>query len=60
MAKGRERAALLGRLTGADEAAVWHWGFIQTAATALVLMQIGQSGLARQMLAIAEAWCGAK
>lgn len=55
--EGRRRCAMLSRLTGADEQGVWEWGFLQTVSTSLVLLQIGQEPLARQMLHVAECWC---
>jgi len=53
---GRERAALLSRLTGADEESILHWGYLQTVSTSLVLLQIGGTELAQKMLKTAEAW----
>lgn len=55
---GRERCAYLHRLTGADTEAIWQWGFIQSVATGLLLVQIGQETEGRQMLTVAEAWSG--
>lgn len=54
---GRARCALLHRLTGADEEAIWHWGYLQTVSTSLVLLQIGQKELAQNMLRTAQCWC---
>ena len=56
--EGRRRCAMLSRLTGADEQGVWEWGFLQTVSTSLILLQIGQEPLAREMLAVAERWSG--
>ncbi len=55
---GHARCELLHRLTGADKASIWQWGFLQTVSTSFVLMQIGQADLARKMLSVAEAWAG--
>jgi len=53
---GRARCELLHALTGADKASIWQWGFLQMVSTGFVLLQIGQSELAREMLDIAEQW----
>lgn len=55
--KGRERCELISRLTGADAAGIWEWGFLQTVSTAMILLQIGEEELGGQMLKTAEAWC---
>lgn len=54
--KGRERAEFLSRLTGVDSQDIWEWGYLQMVATALVLLQIGQTELGMKMLGIAEKW----
>lgn len=53
---GRARCALLHSLTGADEASIWQWGFLQTVSTSFVLLQIGKPELAHKMLGTAEKW----
>ena len=54
---GKKRCRLLADLTGADETAVWQWGFLQTVSTSLILLEIGQKQLAEEMLRTAELWC---
>lgn len=55
--RGRQRSELLSRLTGVDAQSIWEWGFLQMVSTSLILLQIGEKPLARQMLDIAESWC---
>lgn len=56
MTKGRERSRFLSELTGVPAEDIWAWGFLQMAATAMILHQIGQEELSRTMLSIAEKW----
>lgn len=56
MKRGLERCAYLSRLTGVDARGIWEWGYLQTVSTSLVLLQIGQTDLAEQMLRTALAW----
>jgi len=53
---GWQRCRFLSRLTGVDEHDIWQWGYLQMTATALVLLDIGQTEQAQQMLHICEAW----
>ena len=57
MRLGRERSEYLSRLTGVPAQDIWEWGFLQMVSTSLILLQIGEEPLGRQMLGIAEAWC---
>lgn len=54
--KGKQRCEYLHRLTGVSKQAIWEWGYIQTVSTAFVLLQIGQEGVGRKMLCVAESW----
>lgn len=54
---GKKRCRLLADLTGADEKAIWQWGFLQTVSTSMILLEIGQKPLAEEMLKTAELWC---
>lgn len=54
--KGRERCALLHRLTGVPRQAIWEWGYLQTVSTSLILLQTGRNELGRKMLRVAEHW----
>lgn len=54
--KGKERCRYLCRLTGVSEEAIWEWGYLQTASTAFVLLQIGQEEAGQKMLRVAECW----
>jgi streptomycin 6-kinase len=56
LALGRERCALLARLTGVDPAPIWEWGFIERITTGLVLKQIGMEALAKEFFAVAGIW----
>lgn len=53
---GRQRCEYLSHLTGADKEAIWHWGFIQSVSTGLLLTQMGLVQEGSQMLSTAEAW----
>lgn len=53
---GIERSQWLGKLTGADEDAIWQWGFMERVSTGLVMMEIGLHPEGREMLQIADAW----
>lgn len=53
---GRERSHFLSKLTGIPAQDIWAWGYLQMVATALILLQIGQTALGRKMLSIAEHW----
>ena len=55
-ALGRERCALLAKLTGVDPDAIWEWGFVERVSTGLLCLEIGASGAGRHILAIADEW----
>ena len=50
------RAEFLHRLTGVDVQEILEWGYLQMVATSLILLQIGEEVLGREMLDIAQAW----
>lgn len=56
---GRRRCELLARLTGVDPEPIWQWGFIERVSTGLLLHQLGEPRLAREFLAVADAWAAA-
>ena len=51
----RERCALLSRLTGVDQRAIWEWGFIERVSTGLLALRVGSEQVGSDMLAVAEA-----
>ena len=51
----RERCALLTRLTGVDQRAIWEWGFIERVSTGLLALRVGSEQVGSDMLAVAEA-----
>lgn len=53
---GRRRCELLARLTGVDPELIWQWGFIERVSTGLLLHQLGEPRLAKEFLAVADAW----
>ena len=55
--RGHERSEYLSRLTSVPAQDIWEWGFLQMVSTSLILLQIGEEPLGRQMLDIAEQWC---
>lgn len=56
---GRQRCALLALLTGADERAIWQWGFIERVSTGLALLELGLREEAADSLAVATAFTSA-
>jgi streptomycin 6-kinase len=60
VALGRKRCALLSRLTGADETAIWQWGYLETLVNGLLYTESRQDELAAGFLAVAEAWSRAE
>ncbi|MEM7020831.1 MAG: aminoglycoside phosphotransferase family protein [Pseudomonadota bacterium] len=56
---GRARCALLNKLTGIDETAIWQWGFIERVSTGLTAIQIGMVEEGKAMLAVADIWANA-
>ena len=53
---GRERCALLSRLTGVAEEPIWQWGFLERVSTGLLLKEMGLDAQAANFLAVADAW----
>jgi streptomycin 6-kinase len=60
VALGRKRCALLAKLSGADEAAIWQWGYLETLVNGLLYTESRQAQLAAEFLAVAEAWARAE
>lgn len=56
---GRRRCRLLAQLTGVEPEPIWQWGFIERTSTGLLLMKLGLDRLAREFLAVADAWARA-
>jgi streptomycin 6-kinase len=59
VALGRKRCALLAKLSGADETAIWQWGYLETLVNGLVYTESRQDDLAAGFLAVAEDWASA-
>ena len=59
MRLGWRRCHRLARLTGVEPLPIWQWGFIERVSSGLLLLKLGCEGLAREFLAVAEAWAGA-
>lgn len=53
---GRERCALLARLSGVAPQPIWEWGFIERVSTGLLLLKIGAATVGRDTLAVADLW----
>jgi streptomycin 6-kinase len=53
---GRERCALLSRLTGVQESAIWQWGFMERLVNGLRYMEVGPEENAVEFLAVVDAW----
>jgi streptomycin 6-kinase len=56
VAAGRKRCALLSRLTGVSENAIWQWGFIERLVNGLRYLEIGAEENATEFLGVVEAW----
>jgi len=56
VALGRDRCALLSRLTGVEPNAIWQWGFIETLVNGLSYLEIGPKENAAQFLSVVNAW----
>ena len=56
LALGLARCRTLAALSGADERAIWQWGFMERVSTGLLLLRIGLAEEGRQTLAIADLW----
>ena len=57
---GRERCALLARLTAVDETAIWQWGLIEQLVNGLLYKEVGSDSSAAPFLSVAEAWAKAE
>jgi streptomycin 6-kinase len=55
VASGRERCALLSRLTGVPQSAIWQWGFIERLVNGLRCIEVGSEETAVEFLAVVEA-----
>ena len=56
VASGRKRCALLSRLTGVQQSAIWQWGFIERLVNGLRYIEVGPEANAVEFLAVVEAW----
>jgi len=59
VAKGRERCALLSRLTGVEPGAIWQWALIERLVNGLSYLEVGPLEYAPQFLTVAQAWAEA-
>jgi streptomycin 6-kinase len=60
VALGHKRCALLAKLSGADETAIWQWGYLETLVNGLLYTESRQEDLANGFLDVAEAWARAE
>jgi streptomycin 6-kinase len=60
VALGHRRCRLLARLTGVEPEPIWQWGFVERVSTGLLLLKLGLDHLAREFLAVADAWAKAE
>jgi len=60
VALGRKRCALLSRLTGTQERAIWQWGLIERLVNGLRYKEVGPEQNAAEFLAVVEAWAEAE
>jgi streptomycin 6-kinase len=60
VALGRQRCALLSRLTGVEAEAIWQWGFIERLVNGLLYKEIGPEENAAEFLAVVDAWADAE
>jgi streptomycin 6-kinase len=56
VASGQQRSALLSRLTGVQQSAIWQWGFIERLVNGLHYKEVGPEANAEEFLAVVEAW----
>jgi streptomycin 6-kinase len=56
VASGRKRCALLSRLAGVQQGAIWQWGFIERLVNGLHYIEVGPEANAVEFLAVVEAW----
>ena len=56
VALGQKRCALLSRLTGVQQSAIWQWGFIERLVNGLRYIEVGPEANAEEFLAVVEAW----
>jgi hypothetical protein len=54
-----KRCALLSRLTGVPQGAIWQWGFIERLVNGLRYMEVGPEETAVQFLGVVEGWAEA-
>ena len=55
-----KRCALLSRLTGVPENAIWQWAFIERLVNGLRYIEVGPEENAAEFLAVVEAWAEVK
>ena len=55
-----KRCALLSRLTGVPENAIWQWAFIERLVNGLCYIEVGPEENAAEFLAVVEAWAEVK
>jgi len=55
-----KRCALLSRLTGVPENAIWQWAFIERLVNGLRYLEVGPEENAAEFLAVVEAWAEVK
>jgi streptomycin 6-kinase len=60
VAAGRKRCALLSRLTGVQQSAIWQWGFIERLVNGLRYMEVDPEKNAVEFPAVVEAWAEVK
>jgi streptomycin 6-kinase len=56
VASGQKRCALLSRLTGVQQSAIWQWGFVERLVNGLRYIEVGPEANAEEFLAVVEAW----
>lgn len=55
---GRKRCEYISRLTSVGTKAIWEWGLIQSVATGLLLVKVGQEQEGMKLLEVADSWVG--
>lgn len=56
LVRGRDRCALLSRLTGVDVEVIWQWGLIEQLVNGLLYKEVGSDENAAPFLRVANAW----
>jgi streptomycin 6-kinase len=56
VALGRQRCALLSRLTETQESAIWQWGFVERLVNGLRYKEVGPEENSTEFLTVVEAW----